>query len=45
MIPYRRHVYVVLGEPISFGQIKNPNYNEIGKCQEIYIQESNDKLH
>ena len=37
MIPFRHQVYVVIGEPLFFGKIENPNFSEIGKCQEMYI--------
>ena len=38
MLPYRRQVYVVLGEPINFGKIENPNYDEIGAAHALYIE-------
>ena len=38
MMPFRRPIYVVVGEPINFGKISNPNYEEIGKCHSIYIE-------
>ena len=36
MLPYRRQVYVVLGEPLNFGRIDNPNYDEIGAAHQLY---------
>ena len=36
MLPYRRQVYVVLGEPLNFGRIENPNYDEIGAAHRVY---------
>ena len=37
MMPFRRPIYVVVGEPINFGKISNPNYEEIGKCHSSFF--------
>jgi hypothetical protein len=39
MIPYRRPVYVVVGKPLIFSQISNPNHEEIQIAHKIYIDE------
>jgi len=42
MLPYRKQVYVVLGEPINFGKIENPNYDEIGAAHAKYMENLQD---
>ena len=37
-ISNRKQVYVVLGEPINFGKIENPNYDEIGAAHAKYME-------
>lgn len=39
MIPYRRPVFVVVGKPLQFDKIENPNHDEVAKSHDIYIKE------
>jgi len=39
MVPFRKPVYVVVGKPLNFGKIENPNHEEISRFHELYIEE------
>ena len=39
MLPYRKPINVVVGNPVKVKQIENPTREEIEKMHEIYVKE------